>query len=777
MKFKKTLLTVSVVLALSGCSNDDDDNGTDGASDAKNFNRIATFPVCSQLDADCNTDTETAAEIVAASSDGMTLIYTDSPAEQLGFVDIRNPESPLALGVLALSGEPTSVAVKDGYALVGVNTSADFVNVSGELAVVDIATRTLITTLTLAGQPDSVAVSPDGAYAAVVIENERDEDLGDGAPPQAPAGTFNIVKLSGEPASWTVSSVDLTCLADLYPGDPEPEYVDINSDNIAVVTLQENNYIVLVNLADGSIVNHFSAGTVDLTQIDATEEDPALIMQTESLSAVPREPDGVAWIDTEYFATADEGDLDGGSRGFTIFNTNGDVVYSSGSDLEHMTARIGHYPDARSENKGNEPENAEVGTYGDDRYLFINSERSSLVFVYDAADPTKPVFKQALPAATGPEGALAIPSRNLLVVASEADDRGDKMRSAVNIYQYNSQAATYPSIESVNRLDGTPIPWAALSGLSNDPQNPDLLYAVEDSFYQKNRIFTLDVSESPAKLVAEMRITDINEVFTSFPSVNLTDISVDDDHATRADVFDQVDKDLMINDDKTVNIDPEGIAKATDGGFWVVSEGAGTVGDADRPVNSLNFIFKTDPNGVIEDVISLPAALNDVQLRFGFEGVAEYNSNVYVAFQRVWPGDDNVRIGIYDTVSETWSFLFYPLETPASQNGGWVGLSDLTALGNGEFLVVERDNQGGPDAAIKRLYKFDVTGLAADAIVTKTLVRDLMDNLAETGGLTPEKIEGSAVMANGDVYIVNDNDGVDDNSGETRLINLGNIIE
>ncbi len=60
--------------------------------------------------------------------------------------------------------------------------------------------------------------------------------------------------------------------------------------------------------------------------------------------------------------------------------------------------------------------------------------------------------------------------------------------------------------------------------------------------------------------------------------------------------------------------------------------------------------------------------------------------------------------------------------------------------------------------------------------ITKTLVRDLLDDLKNTGGLVPEKIEGSAIMANGDVYIINDNDGVDDNSGETQLINLGKII-
>ena len=39
-----------------------------------------------------------------------------------------------------------------------------------------------------------------------------------------------------------------------------------------------------------------------------------------------------------------------------------------------------------------------------------------------------------------------------------------------------------------------------------------------------------------------------------------------------------------------------------------------------------------------------------------------------------------------------------------------------------------------------------------------------------------EKLDGLAVLPNGDAYIVNDNDGVDDNSGETQLINLGQIL-
>jgi hypothetical protein len=370
---------------------------------------------------------------------------------------------------------------------------------------------------------------------------------------------------------------------------------------------------------------------------------------------------------------------------------------------------------------------------------------------------------------------LAIPSRNLLIAASEEDSRDDKLRSSLNIYSYQRAPAQYPTVESLDREDGSPIAWGAMSGLSSDPVNDDVLYAVEDSFYASNRIFTLDLSQSPAHIIHEMRIKDSLDVLSAIPTVTLADKTVSTTDDTRKNVFDELDLDAMINADKTVNIDPEGISKAADGGFWVASEGYGTIDDAKKPINSLNLLIKTDANGLIEDVVTLPSALNDVQLRFGFEGVAEYNSSVYVAFQRAWNSEANPRIGIYDTVAKTWSFVYYPLDAVESQNGGWVGLSDITSLGDGKFLVLERDNQGGPDAAIKRLYSIDLSTAVADSTVSKTLVKDLLADLKAQGGLVAEKVEGSAVMANGDVYIINDNDGIDDNSGETQLLNVGKL--
>lgn len=53
-------------------------------------------------------------------------------------------------------------------------------------------------------------------------------------------------------------------------------------------------------------------------------------------------------------------------------------------------------------------------------------------------------------------------------------------------------------------------------------------------------------------------------------------------------------------------------------------------------------------------------------------------------------------------------------------------------------------------------------------------MRDLLPDLAEPRGWIQEKVEGMAVASDESVYIVTDNDGVDENTGETQLIRLGN---
>ena len=68
--------------------------------------------------------------------------------------------------------------------LAGVNTSESKAKPSGNLAVIDLASKAIEATCDLGGQPDSVALSKDGKFLAIAIENERDEEVNDGAIPQ-----------------------------------------------------------------------------------------------------------------------------------------------------------------------------------------------------------------------------------------------------------------------------------------------------------------------------------------------------------------------------------------------------------------------------------------------------------------------------------------------------------------------------------------------------------------------------------------------------------------
>ena len=66
------------------------------------FNRIATFPVASNLPAGTDIKTPTSSEIIAASEDGNLLVYSDSPLGAVGFIDITDPKAPKAGGSIKI---------------------------------------------------------------------------------------------------------------------------------------------------------------------------------------------------------------------------------------------------------------------------------------------------------------------------------------------------------------------------------------------------------------------------------------------------------------------------------------------------------------------------------------------------------------------------------------------------------------------------------------------------------------------------------------------------
>lgn len=703
----RALMASTAVLALVG---------TPVLADS-NFNRIASFPVhLNTPDAE-----ETSAEIISVTADGMTLVYSDSPAEVIGFVDVTDPANPKPAGVIELEGEPTSVSVFGNTAFAGENTSKSYTETSGVLHAIDVPTRAVLSSCDLGGQPDSVAVSPDGSFVAVAIENERDEDFGDGRIGQMPAGFLTITQTDGTSLDCnSTMRIALTGLADIGGEDPEPEFVSINNEGEIVVTMQENNHMVVVS-STGEILSHFSAGSVTLDGVDTQEEGALVFSDTIT---VPREPDSVTWIDNTHFATANEGDMDGGSRGWTIFSQDGEVVYDSGTEFEHAIVEIGHYPEERSGNKGVEPESVTFDTFNNTPYIFVGAERSSVVGVYNVSDPANPVLEQLLPSGIGPEGYVTIPERNLLVSANETDDAG--ARAHVMLFEYQDAPASYPHLTSAGLEELTG--WGAISGqvMAED----GTIYAVSDSFFgMQPRIYHIDPSQTPAQIVAAIDVTR---------------------EGSPAQLLDM-----------------EGITLDGDGGFWIASEGR-----SDRLVP--HALYHVNAEGGIEDYIALPEELLAVERQFGFEGVTRVDDTLYIAVQREWRDDpdNHAKVLSFNLGSEKWGVIHYPLTEPAA---GWVGLSEIVAKGDFVYFI-ERDNQHDDRAVTKQITRVPLSamdGMVAlgetPAVLEPEVVVDLLPYLTSTGGYVLDKVEGLAIADDGTMWVSTDNDGVDDHSGETMF--------
>ena len=218
-----------------------------------------------------------------------------------------------------------------------------------------------------------------------------------------------------------------------------------------------------------------------------------------------------------------------------------------------------------------------------------------------------------------------------------------------------------------------------------------------------------------------------------------------------------------------VALDVEGLAVRPDGYVLAVE---GDEGDGNELVN-------VAPDGSITERVALPAEIAAGLGGQGLEGVAVDGESIWVALQREVEGDPAgvARIGKYTPADQKWEWYGYQLES-TDVEGDWIGLSEI-AVHDGALLVLERDKLNGPDARVKAIYRVDmpgepgVTGTEAVQVLPKTLARDLLPDLAATKGFVQEKVEGFAVAGNGNLYVVTDNDGVEDANGETVFLDLG----
>ncbi len=288
--------------------------------------------------------------------------------------------------------------------------------------------------------------------------------------------------------------------------DVEPEYIAVSDDSsTAWVSLQENNGIAEINLISKKITAIYPLGYKDFNlsgnELDASDKDDVKELKSWPIFGI-YQPDAIvtATINgVNYIFSANEGDArdydgfseedrvedltldktvfpisedyqnkihlgrlktttslgdidnDGdhdaiysyGARSFSIWSTNGNLVYDSGNSIamETLKATPNRFndDDGRSDDKGAEPESLEILNINNQRYiLFVGLERTDQVLLYDITNPLSPQFLTIL-SHTGdeaPEGLLAItakdsPSGNALLVVSNEDS------GTLTIYENN----------------------------------------------------------------------------------------------------------------------------------------------------------------------------------------------------------------------------------------------------------------------------------------------------------------------------------------------------
>ena len=253
-----------------------------------------------------------------------------------------------------------------------------------------------------------------------------------------------------------------------------------------------------------------------------------------------------------------------------------------------------------------------------------------------------------------------------------------------------------------------------------------------------------------------------------------------------------------VNDElATLRLDPEGIRVGVNGTFFVSDEYGPFVFEFDRQGHLLRRIavppkfFIANPSSIANDEL-----LNNTtgrQANRGMEGLAisPDGTTLFGIMQSALIQDHGLSPGTTDRLGLNNRILKMDLITGETHEFVYVldainrgqGVSEILAINDHEFLVVERDNrsnlQSPPQAPTrKKIYKIDLDGatdvsgtesLPAGALPTsivsvqKTLFIDLLDPVFNLAPTIAEKIEGLAWGPDlGDgrhvLYVVSDND-------------------
>lgn len=682
---------------------------------------------------------EGAAEIVAYDKTTARLFFTNANANKVTVLDISDPVNPAFfkdIDLTSYGAGVNSVAVFDGTVAVAVE--ADPKQDPGAVVFFD-TDGNYIADVAVGALPDMLVFTHDGTKVLTANEGEPDDDyLVD------PEGSISIIDISGGAANASVTNVTFEAFNDKKASlqnkgirifgpnatvaqDLEPEYITITPDNSkAYVSLQENNALAVIDIEAGSLLDilplgykdHMS-GTASLREFRLNELIDLPVLDTPVVEGVKQDPVFLSGFSGLYF--------DAGESTETTY-----VFYA--------------IPD--------------------------RGPNEAAVSVSDVLAPSAPEL-----------GALT----NLRPFKLP-DYQARIARFEVNVE--NGTASLSDQI-FLSRMENNQL--RAISGKGN----------------------VIGFDETPVR---------ISKIFS--------------DTATVFDGADYVDTTTNIGYRELI-LDPyggdfEGILKDENGNFWMCDEYRPSIYQFDA--NGL-LIKRLVPAGTADLTIpilgfslgagfygqeTLPSVYKKRRANRGFEAIAyDQEEGIIYAFIQspietpdrptVRNNSDVIRIlGVNAEDGSVAAEYVYLLERNRTDGiGNRVDkIGDAVYIGNGRFMVLERDSsQPGEDTGQKYVYEIDIktaTNLRADAELTaladkeessgaedKTLEMMTADDLAAAGirpafkrkivnlptlGYQPsDKAEGVALLPDGSIAVINDNDFGTAGAGNSDVSSIGII--
>ncbi len=498
----------------------------------------------------------------------------------------------------------------------------------------------------------------------------------------------------------------------------------------------------------------------------------------------------------------------------------------------------GNRAEQRSFSKGPEPEAITVASLFGRTYAFLGLERQGGVMVYDVTNPAAPEFvshfnNRTFPTGNvisaanyrlsndlGPEDILIISAADsplgvpLLVIANE-------ISGSITVFAIYPRPQVTQQVYTFNDLDQFPLGTVALSStlptsvtlnlggfsglrlVARDASTGELTFSTHTDrgpnpapigdqrpfalpgFAPQWVTFTVQPATGEVTTLGTLSLTLSGGITTLTGLPNLAGVAgAPYDDEAPVDLFGApVPLDAF-------GADMEGLTRANDGTLWMVDEYRPAIYHFLPTGELANRYVPIQPMTVTTDtgIQALPAVLATRRANRGFEAVAYNpdNGKLYAFVQSPLDNPDSasdnnsrggryIRIVEFDTTTFTTTAQYlYPIE------GGFTEkIGDATYIGNGEFLVLERDDATDSNAR-KFIFKFSLAGASdISAIISPSvesmITADLLANaitpirktlfldLTAAGYTGYDKPEGLAWLGGDMVAVINDNDfGVSD---------------